>query len=1293
MNIRPIGPLVVALREQGAVIEYAGKDGCPPLRCSAGISPYRDSRGSYPAPAPGAGAEAGTYVPRRRLILLEAKVSSQYVSSVLMAAPYFPPVLVPAGDPSLAADSSSSTSSSSSSLPDPTGGDAAYTELRLAEENPTSLPYITMTLLAMKDFGDNVIRLADNRYLIPRVQYVAPGEYEVEADASSASYPAAVAAVTGRTVILDGVGSTSVQGDATFPLLLRSMGCTVVQEPRRTLVTGPRGGASSVLASGLVGVDVNMAEQTDCFMTLAAVAALATGTTRITGIENQRVKECNRIAAMVAEFAKCGVVARELPDGLEIEGSGLLGTGADAGDKSGARKPPHGAVLHCYDDHRIAMSFAVFGLAVPGVVLDDAACVEKTFPEFWDAIERPLGYTALAADAGAGAHGDASPASTSPAASPASATRPIVLIGMRGAGKSSLAVAAAAELGPSWAAVDLDRELEAVATARNGSPQTVADVIAREGWPGFRALEVEILRGALGGASGAGGRILACGGGVVETEDGRNLLKAHIQAGGVVIEVRRDIDDIAVDLGQPTTAQLANAASTASGDAAATSGRPAYAGGASLQEVFSRRRAWYESCSSSIFVVPAGERDWSSVDASFASFVGRVARIVGGATPAKPSAGFSWPAAAHDADASAAVAPLGQADGTGFVCFAVPDLRGLASSSATSSASTSSTSYPHSLVVPAGAEFDALAGRVYAIASDASAVELRVDCLASQEPDFVLFQLALLRACLRRGALRALETNPAPGCVRRMPRAPHKPVIFTVRSTKEGGKFAGTESAYAALTTLGIRAGCEFVDIEAGRDGWAPAAVGTLAAAAHAAGAKVIGSAHWPVAPPPSTSELVAAARAARRHGSADVVKLVVSAASPDHAFALQASAAAVREAVLAGSGAASKIDFIFLAMGEAGKLSRVANDFLTPVTHSLLPTAAAPGQLSLRQVRALRADLGIIRARSYFLFGSPVEQSVSPGLQNAGFSALGLPHRYGLVNTTDAKMVEAIVRGTARPVTSAPLEGRANPEAWAADTFPSFVGGGNVTIPLKQDVLPLCDVLSPAAKEIGAVNVLAALPKPNGQGITLYGDNTDWLGVYWPLKDRLRARAGAASVVVAGSSSSSSAKPCLVCIGAGGTSAAVAYAAKQLGLHLVVQNRTVEKAQELAAKYGGTAVSELTESSLPGPVAALVSTLPHSVAWTAPEWLLSRDRPVVFDVAYRPRSTPLLAQARDNGCAVVEGVEMLIGQGVAAFSVWVGQGQTRGTGEGAALEPGPGVPVAEMARKVYQLLEAQPGL
>jgi len=145
------------------------------------------------------------------VVKLAAKLSSQYVSSILMAAPYFPPVFCESSEQAFAAAAPSA---------DPTQNSPDFVELVLAEESPTSLPYIRMTVKLMADFGVFVIVLADNRYLIPRQAYVSPCSYVVEADASSASYPAAMAVVRGTCVELEGIGSSSTQGDAAFPLLL-----------------------------------------------------------------------------------------------------------------------------------------------------------------------------------------------------------------------------------------------------------------------------------------------------------------------------------------------------------------------------------------------------------------------------------------------------------------------------------------------------------------------------------------------------------------------------------------------------------------------------------------------------------------------------------------------------------------------------------------------------------------------------------------------------------------------------------------------------------------------------------------------------------------------------------------------------------------------------------------------------------------------------------------------------------------------------------------------------------------
>jgi pentafunctional AROM polypeptide len=259
MKQRPIGPLVDALRTNGTSILYLESSGCLPLS----ISP--------------AGLKGGR-------IELAASVSSQYVSSVLLCAPYAQEEIV----------------------------------LALVGGQVISQPYIDMTVAMMKTFGVHVERLTDDAtgkpadvYRIPRGVYTNPPKYAVESDASSATYPLAIAALTGTTCTLSNIGSASLQGDARFAMdVLKPMGCEVIQTENETTVKGPEVGTLRALG------EVDMEPMTDAFLTASVLAAVAvrpvqegrmavdgrpTGT-RILGIANQRVKECNRIKAMIDEL-------------------------------------------------------------------------------------------------------------------------------------------------------------------------------------------------------------------------------------------------------------------------------------------------------------------------------------------------------------------------------------------------------------------------------------------------------------------------------------------------------------------------------------------------------------------------------------------------------------------------------------------------------------------------------------------------------------------------------------------------------------------------------------------------------------------------------------------------------------------------------------------------------------------------------------------------------------------------------------------------------------------------------
>lgn len=254
MKQRPIGPLVDALKANGAEVEYLEGTGCLPLA----IQPN--------------GLKGGH-------IKLAASVSSQYVSSILLCAPYA----------------------------------AEAITLELTGGQVISQLYIDMTIAMMKEFGIDVTRQTSANgdlldvYNIPKGVYTNPAIYNIESDASSATYPLAIAAITGTTCTISNIGSSSLQGDARFAKeVLEPMGCKVIQTATSTTVTGPAVGTLKALGN------VDMEPMTDAFLTASVLAAVATGPcekgrevdglraegSRIYGIANQRVKECNRIKAM-----------------------------------------------------------------------------------------------------------------------------------------------------------------------------------------------------------------------------------------------------------------------------------------------------------------------------------------------------------------------------------------------------------------------------------------------------------------------------------------------------------------------------------------------------------------------------------------------------------------------------------------------------------------------------------------------------------------------------------------------------------------------------------------------------------------------------------------------------------------------------------------------------------------------------------------------------------------------------------------------------------------------------------
>lgn len=226
-----------------------------------------------------------------------------------------------------------------------------------------SRPYLAMTAQLMRDFGAEVSTESDRQIVIPGDRGYQGQTYAVEPDASAASYFFAAAAITGGRARVKQLGTRSLQGDRRLVHILAQMGCEVDEGPDFTEVRGP--------APGLLrGVDVDMADLSDVAQTLAVVAPFAQSPTRVRGIGFIRHKETDRVGAVVRELSRAGVRAEEEPDGFVVH-PGL----------------PAPAVIETYDDHRMAMSFALLGLVRPGIVIRDPGCVSKTFPSYFDVLQ------------------------------------------------------------------------------------------------------------------------------------------------------------------------------------------------------------------------------------------------------------------------------------------------------------------------------------------------------------------------------------------------------------------------------------------------------------------------------------------------------------------------------------------------------------------------------------------------------------------------------------------------------------------------------------------------------------------------------------------------------------------------------------------------------------------------------------------------------------------------------------------------------------------------------------------
>jgi 3-phosphoshikimate 1-carboxyvinyltransferase len=386
-----------------------------------------------------------------------------------------------------------------------------------------SKPYIDMTIDTMQKFGVAVENEGYKRYQVVGGQSYQISEYIVEGDVSSASYFAAIATITKSRIVMKNMNPQSVQADMGFLKILEQMGSKIEYDANDITVTG----------SGVRAMDVDMENCPDQAQTLAVLAAFADGVTTISGVRSLRVKETERVKAVEAEFSKMGIKTESTEDVLKIYGGS-----------------PKSAAIDTYGDHRMAMSFAVAGAVLRGMQINNPEVVSKTFPEFWEKLSA-IGIVS---------EGDIlrSPKESS------LGSRNIVLIGMRGSGKTTTAKALAQKMGVTFV------ETDALIVAKEG--KSIVEIVAEKGWGHFRDLETDAVREVSRGDN----QVISTGGGVILHQENIELLEKN----GTFVYLRSNLETLRSRI-------------------AGGKGRPSLTGAASavdeIEEILLKRSPVYES--------------------------------------------------------------------------------------------------------------------------------------------------------------------------------------------------------------------------------------------------------------------------------------------------------------------------------------------------------------------------------------------------------------------------------------------------------------------------------------------------------------------------------------------------------------------------------------------------------------------------------------------------------------------------------------------------------------------------
>jgi len=301
MRERPIADLLDALAQLGVDAKSENGDGCPPVVVT-------------------------TKGWQTKHVKIRGGVSSQFASGLLLAAPF-----------------------------------AKQDTVIEIEGNLVSEPYVAMTVEMLRQWGLEIEPQREGHYHIPGNQREYLAVYDIEPDASAASYWLALAAIHGGEVTIPQLGESSLQGDIHFANVLARMGARVRIDDASMTVQGGK----------LRGVDVDMNAISDTVMTLGAVACFAAGPTTIRNVAHIRHKETDRLTALANELRRVGAEVAEFVDGLTI-----------------TPRPLHGAEIETYNDHRMAMSLALVGTKTPGIVIKNPGCVAKTYPRFFEDLNK-----------------------------------------------------------------------------------------------------------------------------------------------------------------------------------------------------------------------------------------------------------------------------------------------------------------------------------------------------------------------------------------------------------------------------------------------------------------------------------------------------------------------------------------------------------------------------------------------------------------------------------------------------------------------------------------------------------------------------------------------------------------------------------------------------------------------------------------------------------------------------------------------------------------------------------------